>query len=528
MSSFDTDYLDTFEELSSEIFDCGISSEYIEILALREGYGYNNLEVVQHLDDNPELRNRIGIQEAPSNSMISRVRTKLKERQQPYLRTIKEVSERAVLILYVTKATIPDQAFDEHDLLNRKPLDETQQSDQLVMAELVQTVDNILSEILDPLSFERCNPEIKIRQFVGLLAHLGLYEIEPSGGARSANYLCDAKVPDGSTLLTYVRQMYTNGPQPTTLIKQFDNVFKQFYSIANEKGFCDESKRIVVDSTKMSTTANKRDEGPLIGGAKDSQNPTKHGENSWVFQVVSISNAESPFILNIRPVYKKSKYPPRLDEQLTEVEKLPIDVELLIADSEYYQSPIVKKARDHLCDDWLIRADKRGVIKTMHSKGQKGKTFKKQNIDFGEFEHNNGPNGFVYPNSDQDEKEQKTLHPHNDKNLDDPNAVFGSYHQSDHIGYITDRELNEESMRELHVLYRRRATIEPIIGQLRDTYLAPCRSQSPAVRFFLTATAGLFYNIFTLVNRMMSTQNGIPLDVSGKETLLAIRESCLD
>jgi len=313
---------------------------------------------------------------------------------------------------------------------------------------------------------------------------------------------------------------------PSKVVNQFDRAYEQFFEIVDNYGYLNGSKRIVVDGTKISTTSCKEDNGPLISGTKPSQNPSKHGVNSWGYQLLTIANAGSPFVLNIRPIYEKSNISDRLDNQLAMIDQLPINVELLIGDKDYYNTAVIKSIRKHLSKDWLICAEERGNIEKMHNICAKGESMSMENMDFGEFVLSNSPNGFIYPNSEIDDG-QATLGDIVDDNENETRVVYGHESFSGHIGYVTDRPLSKNSIRELHVLYRRRASVESIIGQLRNTYWAPSRSQNPIVRYYFAAAAGLFYNIHTLVERILTPRNGLPLNVTGTETLIAIREACL-
>jgi hypothetical protein len=95
------------------------------------------------------------------------------------------------------------------------------------------------------------------------------------------------------------------------------------------------------------------------------------------------------------------------------------------------------------------------------------------------------------------------------------------------IAYATGMELTKENKRKIHVCYRNRRQIEPVIGQVRENHLPYTESMNPAIRYYFMAMAAMFYNFHSLINEHPSPKYGVPLDITAKEWLSAIRDVTL-
>jgi len=116
MSSADHKLLDLFDtavaaqESNTDSMD--IKRKYAECLYIQKIYGFNNSDLVDHMDENPALRKRIGIQKDIHNSTISRKN----DDNEAYYDTIKSAAERSVLSLYSKGVKLPDQVLKNHGL----------------------------------------------------------------------------------------------------------------------------------------------------------------------------------------------------------------------------------------------------------------------------------------------------------------------------------------------------------------------------------------------------------------------------
>jgi hypothetical protein len=215
-----------------------------------------------------------------------------------------------------------------------------------------------------------------------------------------------------------------------------------------------------------------------------------------------------------------------------------LDIDHITFDKGYYSKEIFKTLRRHIGDDWLVCAKRQGEISKLINGAKAGYETDKRHLEVGQPPLRPRPNAFAYPLSDENLRDEE---PDDQSSL----AAFSSdidqttneesrwepFIDEDPsnqlIAYVTDMDLTEENKRKLHVCYRNRRQIEPIIGQIREHHMAYTESMDPAVRYYFMAMAAMFYNFHRLINRHPSPEYGVALDVTAKEWLSAIRNVTL-
>lgn len=532
MSNIDHKLLNLFDTAvaaqESNIDSMDIRRKYAICLYIQNIYGFNNSELVDYLKENSAFRKRIGIQKDLHNATISRKSNNDKE----YYDIIKSAAERSVLSLYAKGTKLPDQVLKTHRLEsepdptvnNAAVKDAHRQEAVLECAEL------FLSEIISPLTFNRSDKKSKdIIQFIGLAAQSALEDVSAETARDTARYNYPiSNIPSGSSLQTYIRDIADPNEDnnidyiSNSLITQFKNCYGNFFGLIDSLGAIDGEELFLVDTTKVPSESEKNNTALISNITSNGGNDKYKG---WGYQLIGATGDDCVYIHSILPYYNGCEIQERLDRQLQWINNdSVVEIYMIIGDKKYYKKDVVKICRKHLGDDWLICAEVDGDIKRLIRKTPDNMLNKLLTPDFGGTKLLPEPNAFVYPN-----RTEKGTTLADFDNIEENNRkrfVHTTDHRS-HIGYLTDRDLDIDTMRKLHLQYQQRDSIESPIGQIKDIYLPYTESDSPAIRYYLMALAGLFYNFHQLINRSFSPKRGIPLDITGKEFLTGVKDVAL-
>jgi len=538
MTNIDHQALKLFEAvLSAEghtVNSLDIKYKYAVCLYLQEVYGYNSIELVDHLDKNEDVRERIGVQKGLHNATISNKSDEEKQYYQPLCNAAK----RAVLHLYAEGRQLPESILSHHGLAGDPDptVSDTNLTDAVEQEAALQWAELFLENITTPLTFNRThNISNDFDRFIGIAAQSALQDVAPRTARNTAKYHYPVEnIPSGDTLQSYISEVAAddNGEIPYVsddIITQFNECYHNFFELLSKLEGIGNDQLLLVDTTKVPTTSNS-DNPALLSRFKSNSGKYSDDEANmgWGYQLMAAAGEDHVYIRSILPYYNRDETQERLEKQLQWInDDSNVDAYALIGDKGYYKKDVVKICREYLNDDWLICAEVDGDIERLIRKTPAGKTNKLLTPDFGTTKLYPEPNAFVYPNTSSDDNDSVTLADYEAVTGNDRKRYEHETDHQSHIGYLTDRDLDDDSMRKLHVLYQRRTNIEPPIGQIKDIYLPYCESNNPAIRYYMMSLAGLFYNFHQLVNRSYSPERGVPLDISGAELLTAITDVAL-
>jgi len=538
MTNIDHQALNLFEAvLSAEghtVNSLDIKYKYAVCLYLQEVYGYNSIELVDHLDKNEDVRERIGVQKGLHNATISNKSDEEKQYYQPLCNAAK----RAVLHLYAEGRQLPESILSHHGLAGDPDptVSDTNLTDAVEQEAALQWAELFLENITTPLTFNRThNISNDFDRFIGIAAQSALQDVAPRTARNTAKYHYPVEnIPSGDTLQSYISEVAAddNGEIPYVsddIITQFNECYHNFFELLSKLEGIGNDQLLLVDTTKVPTTSNS-DNPALLSRFKSNSGKYSDDEANmgWGYQLMAAAGEDHVYIRSILPYYNRDETQERLEKQLQWInDDSNVDAYALIGDKGYYKKDVVKICREYLNDDWLICAEVDGDIERLIRKTPAGKTNKLLTPDFGTTKLYPEPNAFVYPNTSSDDNDSVTLADYEAVTGNDRKRYEHETDHQSHIGYLTDRDLDDDSMRKLHVLYQRRTNIEPPIGQIKDIYLPYCESNNPAIRYYMMSLAGLFYNFHQLVNRSYSPERGVPLDISGAELLTAITDVAL-
>jgi hypothetical protein len=530
----------TFQIQGVQLHQLPIDEKYIKTLYLQEVRGLTPNGVVKYLEDSTDLKSKIGLQENINQSTIRRKEKYLEEEHPAQLDSIKRGAKRTAWNLFVQDIEVPSDVQRAHGIpegdLNEIAVPESTRKNAIG-----KWVEYLLT-VLDPLTFDQGSDK-NVRKCIGLCAHCALQDIAPSGADDTIYYLYnDSEILSGKTVSEYIRRIErkkTDGgtSYPGELVNQFAECFDNFIDLVASMGFCRGKQQLAVDTTPIPTTTTV-ETSVTVGGSGAGRTPSTYGKRSFRFQYVSLVDAVGNFVISVEPYFIKNQKARRLDSQLNRaVKNQRLDIDLVTLDKEYYNKEVFKALRRHVDQNWVVCAKRKGDITQLIDDAKRGHTTENDHVEIGQPPLKPRVSAFAYPLSegnigsteptdrklnsfDNDSSEatdgEPQWNPFTDK---DPTNEF--------IAYVTDMDLTAVNKRKLHVCYRNRREIEPIIGQIRDTHLPYTESMDPAVRYYFMSLGTLFYNFHQLINRHPSPECGLPLEVTGKEWLSAIRNKTL-
>lgn len=532
----------SFEVENFDMDDSALAREYIRALYLQEVHGFRPPKLVEHLDT--DTKEELGLQQNINQSTINQKENQIQEDNPDCYNRLRKAAQRTAWVAYIREVELPSHVRHTHGLpesdSDKIPV---RRSDQ---QEATKEWVGYLLEVLDPLTFNRSGGT-GIEKFVGLCAHCALQDIAPSGADDTIDYLYDGRtIPSGRTLSEYIRQLERKesdeeddcGSYPEEVVDQFVDCFRNFFQLAAKFGFCQGRKQLVADTTPIPTSTTG-DTAHTIGGSGPSRNPAQYGNQSFRFQFLAIVDSPCNFILSVEPYYQKNETADRLDDQLRRVTTdTNLEVDHVTCDKGYYNKEVFKTLRRRVGNDWVVCASRKGDISDLIESAKAYGKYEKVNPEIGQPPLKPRPQAFVSQLSedsfgDHESGDQSSLASFNgdldsiSNDESDWEPFTDEDSANDLIAYVTGMELTKENKRKIHVCYRNRRQIEPIIGQNRENHLPYTESMDPAIRYYFMAMAAMFYNFHSLINEHPSPKYGVPLDVSAKEWLTAIRDATL-
>jgi hypothetical protein len=529
-----------FEIQGFDFPDSNLNKKYILALYLLEIRGLTPSGFVEYIDANPDLRIEIGLQENINQSTIHRKKNHLEDEYPAQLDSIKRAAKRTVWSLSVQDVEVPTgiqrtHGIPESDLCEISIPNPTHE-------DAIKNWVEYLLTVVDPLTFDRENND-NMHKFIGLSAHCALQNIAPNGADNTVSDLYDdSGIPSGRTLLEYIRRIERNNTDggtsyPNELVSQFADCFNNFIDLVVAMGFCTGQQQLAIDTTPIPTTTSINTD-QTVGGSGSGRSPATYGTRSFRFQYTSIVGATGNFVISVEPYCKKNQKADRLDNQLARVVKnTKLNIDHISLDKEYYEKEVFKSLRRRVGEDWVVCAKRTGEITQLISDAKEGNRIEMKHVEIGQPPLTPRLNAFAYPLSENKignaESIDKKLSEFNDntaeKSDEEPrwDTFTDKNPSNEFIAYVTDMDLTDTNKRKLHVCYRNRRQIEPIIGQIRSTYLPYTESMDSAIRYYFMALGTLFYNFHQLINNHPSPEYGVPLEITGKEWLSAIRNMTL-
>ena len=418
-----------------------------------------------------------------------------------------------------------------------------------------QATRNFVREMYDqtmsPLTFERDKKKYDMLNYVGLFATSALSDTGLQTAAEVAQWDHDgSQVPKGSGVPKYVERLVETSSNSDTyglpvINRQFDQVLTKTLELAVDRGFFKQPVSLAVDSFRIEWNG---DNAPTVSRPEKAENQVKE---EWVFITLGITDRNHRFTLGTRWVNKKSMYPSAVREMLENIPDF-VDVSKIQADKELASGDMIEIFRSIVGEDWIVRAPDNGLVKKLHLNTPRGYTGYLENVSWN---CNPKPNAIAYPNPDTNDsviaftshelrqedslpndqeistlddftERQKPLPdglPALNRDFVDAESLSGIGSNKTHAVYLTDRELPERSEAGVHYQYYQRWGIEQTINQIKNDFLPLCNSSKQSMRQYSINMAVVFQNFHTFINRALSPELGLRLNITSSELLKSIQ-----
>ena len=493
-STFDCALLDilpialTAEDV--ELSDFDISNKYIQALVIKEARGItSDAKLTDYLDNCQQLVNKLGIESIPDQSTIWRYSNRIDEQQ------LSSVVTRLVHAVYRNGIDTPDNTKSNYNLEGHNKIKINKLSQEVENIVLVNWVDELLDEIVDPLTFNRAqNKSYQIKEIIGSAA-LGALINGPYSAPVCGSWFFDGGDIIGEHLYDLIKTL-----DKDSINKIFNQITVNIVEFASNIGFFNQPKNIALDTTWVTWNGQN--------SIRTIKNPEKcsSGEG-WCFAALGLTSSGSRFTLGVDLAQKKSDTVGIFWRQLRDAVEAGVDIGRLHIDREFYAEDAVNMCRALSGDNYVIR------IKLNENKGEPPKVVKsmdlppgkaniKQNVEFSGVSPKVNVCGQRVP-----EKSDKDI---------------------EYMGFLTDLSGSDVQPSSLYQTYSKRWSIETYFHQLKNEMTPRTKSPYPLVRLFLFKLGTVFYNIHVLINNARSPKYGYCLDVPYYQVLTAIAVSTLD
>lgn len=464
---------------------------------------------------------------------------------------------RAIFAVYRNGIEVPDTVSDKFGFNAVTPplyeRDVPRTDKQTALRNWVQL---LFEETISPLTFNRSQPRIDFRKYMGVFAASALFGtgVQNVVNVSDYNYTRDS-IPKGSGIGKYIKgdDLPLNGEQAAlehsenrAITEQFDAVHRATLQLADRLGFFSGQHSLAVDLYRIEWNGVEND--VTINRPRKSENDNR---SEWTYAVLGIIDTEARFTLGTRWLPNKSMYPRAVSELAPIVDEF-VDVEALYADSEIISGALIDTFRKIADDDWVVRAPDQKVIKQLNRLTPKNHIgyvpsiswntspkpaavsypdessdpsfieFTEQElnrVDLANIEEQTNFSDFVKAESSAASLPSTLL----DK-YDDPDSVPGIGTPSNHTAYLTDRSVPPRSAAAIHSKYYQRWAVEEAINQISNDFMPVIASANEKLRLYGVNVAILFQNWHTLINRATSPKLGLRLTVTHQELLMAIQD----
>lgn len=473
-----------------ELNDFDISDKYIQALTIKKARCItSDAKLTDYLHENEDLVNKLGIESVPDQSTMWRYSSQIDQQK------LSSVVTRLVHAVYRNGINLPNKTKRDYNLEGHNKIDIKRLSQNVENVVLVNWVDELIDEIVDPLTFNRAkNKSYQINEIIGSAA-LGALINGPYSAPVFGSWFFDTGDIIGDHLYDLIKSL-----DKDEINEVFNQINKNIVEYASGVGFFTQTKNIALDTTWV--TWNGKNSIRTI------KNPEKcsSGEG-WCFAALGLTSSGSRFTLGVDLVQNKSDTVGIFRRQLRDAIKAGVNIGRLHIDREFYAEDAVDMCRALAGDDFVIRiklnkqkGEPPKVVKSMDLPPGKAKII--QNVDFAGVRPKVNVCGQRIP-----EKSNKDV---------------------EYMGFLTDLSGDDVQPSSLYQTYSNRWSIETYFHQLKNEMTPRTKSPYPLVRLFLFKLGTVFHNIHVLINNSRSPKYGYCPDVPYYQVLIAIAVSTLD
>lgn len=492
---FDEDILNlvdwALDAVDMAVDDFDIDERHIRAIILHEAWEMNSWpRLTEHLKD--KTGRIIGYESVPDQSTFWKAAKKL--RKNDHLQILRDAATQAVHTLFRNTVPIPDEVMQAYGLDGPAVIDERKIHRGTHRAALINWVDELLDDLLEPLSFGRdSSTEYSVRQIAGAIAQAAYANGLESARPTAAWYHAEEDIPPGYHIGRLIRGLDQN-----EILEIFTHINKRFIKLASERGFFQEEVDPALDTTWITWGGEGDGDDPdtaLINNPKECE--TGKG---FCLGALTLMTLDARFALGVDMAWNKDEITNQFRRLLRTLGQEG-DIGRIHADREFESGDAVQMCRAVRNATWALRVRDReedeGEIGEVMAEAEPGKPKFKESVDFAGLDQK--PNLYMHPIPEHLQNQAGNTH----------------------LTLLTDLE-DESELETLFETYLKRWTIETYFRQMKYRFCPPSKSPSGNLRLFLFNLGSVFYNIHTLMNRDLDPEYGLRLDPAYYDVLLGI------
>ncbi|WP_248516351.1 transposase [Salinarchaeum laminariae] len=467
-----------------------VDPQYVKALLLHDAWCMNSRPgLTRHLENNPEISDRIGFESTPDQSTFALKAGEMADTG--YRQAVQEAAIHAVFAAYRNGVEPPAEVktayeLEAHETITDPALEATYHH------ELMEWIEFVFDAILDPLSFgRRPNRSKTVKQVLGSIA-LGALSNSPTAGYDTGKWRFDSdEIPTPAHVSELVRELEFD-----EITDMFTQVNRLFIRCASDLGFFDQEYDYAVDTTWIDWGRDAEDWMELINNPKECASG-----KGWCFAAVTVCDTDARFALGLDLVREKGATIQHF-RRLLRMAAQEGEIGRIHADREFFAGDAVSAFRVLAGNHWVIRAKRQ------------------ENGDVADAINNISGEAPIADTSLEFANLRKNVdfyaHPRPEKHRSNSDKT--------HMPFITDLPKEDTDLRSIYYQYAYRWSAETYFRQLKHRFAPTTESPSPKLRLFYLNVATIFYNIHTLINRATSGL-GYPLNAEFYQVLNAIVET---
>lgn len=334
-------------------------------------------------------------------------------------------------------------------------------------------------------------------------ANSGQFVNDAAKNLKYKHFYEDGDIPTGQTLTHHLRKLSRED-----VTQMFREANDPLFNIAADYDYFPDTAEVAIDITDWPFYGDSQSE-TYIRGTK----PGRNYASAWKYITLALVGTDTPLILVVLPVKKKSKAPAyirrmlRLSQQYVDIGRVYLD-----AGSEFYNSNTISNITEH-GSELIMQGRKKG---TEINRFLNGLARSDRDSSYRPYGVGNLDRDDYYAVGVKSEKTQRRRK----SRPDEPKDNYTYFYTN----------LNPENIppEELATDYRQRWGIETDFRVIKNKFLAKSGSKDPALRAFYFNFAAHLFNIWTVTNILRAEETGESLNdgkqVTAGELMQAIED----
>lgn len=479
------------EGLSFSSFD--IEKNKLKIIILKKARCDSYKGIAEHIHDNKELINNIGIDSIPKGNTVWNWDDQLETSQTP----LNSVITRLVHAAYRNGVTTPKDAKSHFGLGNSDRININELTQDIENRALMNWIDEILNMVSEPITFDRAqNKSYGVKEIIGACALASLIN-SPSSAPVFGSWIFNSDNIIGDHLYELIAKL-----DAYEINEIFTEINYNIIKYASGIGFLNDHQNIALDTTWVNWDSKDNNSDNLT-----IENPERcYSGRGWCFAALGLTSPGSRFTFGFDLVSDKSKNVDIFRRQLRRLSDAGVEINRLHADREFYSGDAVKMFRAVANKNYAIRVK-------LNNEGCPPEKVASMNLSPGEA---------------RIETDVKFSGVSPKPNVCGQRVPKNSNKDIEYMGFLTDLSENDVQPGSIYQTYNQRWSIEAFFHQLKNGMSTNTKSPNPLNRLFLLNMGTVFHNIHVLINNARSPKYGFCPDVHYYQILTAIAFSVFE